>query len=146
MTSKSAEEKPPSTILLSACTSNDCRIELGFPPADLFPNRKNGLHWAATYKIKKEYREAAFWLTKQQAMNWKHSGGDVALVLIFEMPDKRHRDADNCLAAAKAGLDGMAEALGVNDRNFQPIMVFRLAGKKPGKLIVGITQSYNFVL
>jgi crossover junction endodeoxyribonuclease RusA len=143
---KEEEESQPSTISLNACTSNDCKIELDFPPASLFPNRKNGSHWATTHKTKKEYREASFWLTKQQAANWKHAGGDVALVLIFNMPDKRHRDADNCLAAAKAGLDGLAEALGIDDRHFQPIMVYRLAGSKPGKLIVGIAQSFNFVL
>ena len=146
MTSENAEVKPPSTISLSECTSNDCRIELEFPSASLFPNRKNGLHWAVTQKTKKEYRDSAFWLTKQQATNWTHAGGDVALVLIFEMPDKRQRDADNCLAAAKAGLDGMADALGIDDRHFQPVMVFRLSGKKPGKLIVGVAQSFNFVL
>jgi hypothetical protein len=52
------------------------------------------------------------------------------------MPDKRMRDADNCLAAAKAALDGLADALQVNDRNFQPIVVYRELGAKPGKLIV----------
>jgi crossover junction endodeoxyribonuclease RusA len=51
------------------------------------------------------------------------------------MPDKRHRDADNCLAAAKAGLDGMADALGVNDRHFQPITIFRIAGATEKLLI-----------
>jgi crossover junction endodeoxyribonuclease RusA len=146
MTLKNAEESQLSTISLSACTSNDCRIELEFPPASLFPNRKNGLHWAVTHKTKKEYRDSAFWLTKQQAAGWTYAGGDIALALIFCMPDKRHRDADNCLAAAKAGLDGMADALGIDDRRFQPVMVFRLADKKPGKLIVGIAQSFNFVL
>jgi crossover junction endodeoxyribonuclease RusA len=51
------------------------------------------------------------------------------------MLDKRHRDADNCLAAAKAGLDGMADALGVNDRHFQPITIFRIAGASKKLLI-----------
>jgi crossover junction endodeoxyribonuclease RusA len=51
------------------------------------------------------------------------------------MPDKRHRDADNCLAAAKAGLDGMADALGVNDRHFQPITIYRIAGPSQKRLV-----------
>jgi crossover junction endodeoxyribonuclease RusA len=52
------------------------------------------------------------------------------------MPDKRHRDADNCLAASKAGLDGVADALIVDDKRFQPITIYRVSGEKPGSLIV----------
>jgi crossover junction endodeoxyribonuclease RusA len=87
------------------------------------------------HKSKTEYREACYWLTKQQAGGWKHGQGDLHLTLTFLMPDKRHRDADNCLAAAKAGLDGMADALGVNDRHFQPITIYRIAGAERGLLI-----------
>jgi crossover junction endodeoxyribonuclease RusA len=114
------------------------QIILDFPPADLFPNRSKGKHWAVMHKSKATYRESSYWATKQQAGGWKHAGGDLHLTLTFHMPDKRHRDADNCLAAAKAGLDGMADALGVNDSQFQPVVIFREYGKKPGKMIVDI--------
>jgi crossover junction endodeoxyribonuclease RusA len=62
------------------------------------------------------------------------------LTITFEMPDKRKRDADNCLAAAKGALDGLADALFVNDQLFQPILIYRMEGKKPGKLLVEIEQ------
>lgn len=117
------------------------KIELDFPPASLFPNRAKGKHWGVTHGAKVKYREDSVWLTKQQMGGWKHKGGDLELVTSFHMPDKRRRDADNCLAAAKAGLDGMAEALGVNDRHFQPITIFRHHGDKPGKLIVEIKEQ-----
>ena len=110
-------------------------IILDFPPADLFPNRSKGKHWAVMQKSKTTYRESSYWTTKQQMQGWKHSGGDLHLTLTFLMTDKRHRDADNCLAAAKAGLDGMADALGVNDRHFQPITIFRIAGASEKRLI-----------
>lgn len=32
-------------------------------------------------------------------------------------------DLDNCLAALKSGLDGMADGLKVNDRMFRPITI-----------------------
>ena len=111
-------------------------IVLDFPPRDLFPNRASGKHWASLYKIKSDYRESSTWLAKSQLGNWKHNGNPIKLTLIFEMPDKRWRDADNCLAAAKAGMDGLADALMVNDRTFNPIQVVRMLGKKPGKLII----------
>ncbi len=111
------------------------QIILDFPPADLFPNRSKGKHWAVMHKSKTTYRESSYWATKQQAGGWKHGGGDLHLTLTFHMPDKRHRDADNCLAAAKAGLDGMADALGVNDRHFQPITIYRIAGASEKRLV-----------
>jgi crossover junction endodeoxyribonuclease RusA len=110
-------------------------IELDFPPPTLFPNRSKGKHWGVTHADKVKYREDSFWLTKQKMGEWIHAGGDLHLTLTFFMPDKRHRDADNCLAAAKAGLDGMADALGVNDRHFQPITIYRIAGLSKKRLV-----------
>jgi Holliday junction resolvase RusA-like endonuclease len=47
----------------------------------------------------------------------------------------------DCLAAAKGALDGLADALFVNDQLFQPILIYRQEGKKPGKLIVEIEEQ-----
>jgi len=115
------------------------KIELDFPPASLFPNRSRGKHWAVTHKDKTLYRDNSSWLTKyQMRRDWVAPGGNIRLEVTFVMPDKRLRDADNCLAAAKAGFDGMADALNVNDRQFQPIVIYRVSGEKPGKMIVEI--------
>jgi len=115
-------------------------IELDFPPMDLFPNRAKGRHWAALHATKKAYRENSGWLAKHQIRNWTPTADNIALTLTFEMPDRRMRDADNCLAAAKAGLDGLADALQVNDHQFQPIIIHRKLGSKPGRLVVQIGQ------
>ena len=116
------------------------RVELDFPPAELFPNRAKGTHWGKLYQLRSDYREGSTWLAKHQLKDWKHAGGDIKLTITFEMPDKRKRDADNCLAAAKGALDGLADAMFVNDQFFQPILIYRNAGTKPGKLIVEIEQ------
>lgn len=42
--------------------------------------------------------------------------------LTFYPPCKRNRDRDNLLAAMKSGLDGLADAMNVNDRRFVPIV------------------------
>lgn len=115
------------------------RIELDFPPAELFPNRSKGAHWTKTHTARHNYREISGWSTKHQMKDWKPTKEKISLKVTFVMPDKRLRDTDNCLAAAKAGLDGMADALGVNDRQFNPVIVYREHGDKPGKMIVELT-------
>jgi crossover junction endodeoxyribonuclease RusA len=44
--------------------------------------------------------------------------GPIHLDIEFMPPNKRAHDLDNCLAAMKAGLDGIADAWGVNDQRF----------------------------
>ena len=116
-----AEDKPLVTTSSSECKTSVLRVELDFPPAELFPNRAKGIHWGKLYKLRSDYRETCTWLAKHQLKGWKHQGGNIQLTITFEMPDKRKRDADNCLAAAKGALDGLADALFVNDQFFQPI-------------------------
>lgn len=112
------------------------KIELDFPPSELFPNRAKGTHWAKLYQVRSDYRENSTFLAKHQIKDWKHNGWNIRLKLTFQMPDKRLRDSDNCLAAAKAALDGLADALMINDKFFEPIEIHRELGTKPGKLIV----------
>ena len=120
------------------------RIELNFPSAELFPNRAKGRHWSATYEHKTRERNEAYLLTKQakNKAKWEWNEKQIEIHLTFEMPDKRHRDIDNCLVASKRALDGVAEALGVDDKFFNPLCIFREQGEKPGKLIIEI-WSYS---
>jgi len=140
MTSQNAEDKPLVTTSSNECKTSVIRVELDFPPAELFPNRAKGTHWGKLYKLRSDYRDSSTWLAKHQLKGWKHKGENIKLTITFDMPDKRKRDADNCLAAAKGALDGLADAMFVNDQCFQPILIYRIAGAKPGKLIVEIEQ------
>ena len=117
------------------------KVELPFPPSELFPNRMKGRAWASLYKIKGKCRETGFYLTKQEKRNWTWNGGNIKIKLMYVMPDKRLRDIDNCLAASKSLLDGLADALQVNDRFFKPIELNWEYGDKPGKIIVEIEQD-----
>jgi crossover junction endodeoxyribonuclease RusA len=116
-------------------------IHLAFPSPDLFPNRSKGKHWAATYKAKTEAVTSSYILTRAQTRGWEPTDKDLSVTVTFLMPDKRKRDADNCLAAAKSALDGIAQALKVDDFQFQPVKVFRRFGTKPGALIVEIDRG-----
>jgi crossover junction endodeoxyribonuclease RusA len=126
--------------LSDAWRPNAVSIKLPFPPAGLFPNRASGKHWTSTFKIKQAYKEDCYLLTLASVRDFVITG-DIRVTLIYVMPDKRHRDVDNCLAASKAGLDGMADALKVDDKMFQPVTVYRIPGVKPGCLIVQLETS-----
>ena len=140
MTSQNVEGNQPVTTSFNECKRSVLRVELDFPPSELFPNKAKGTHWGKLYKIRSDYREGSTWLAKHQIKGWKHHGGQIKLTITFDMPDKRKRDADNCLAAAKGALDGLADALFVNDQLFQPILIFRVEGIKPGRLIVELEE------
>ena len=115
-------------------------VKLPFPAPELFPNRKNGKHWTATSAIKTAQNLEAWACTKDamSAAGLQEWPEHIPLSLVFAMPDKRHRDMDNCLAASKAILDGMAEALAVNDKRFKPVLIDWVHGDKQGALIAAV--------
>lgn len=88
---------------------------LPFPPKELSPNKR--LHWAQLSNAKKSYRAQCYYLARH-LHGFYEKDAKLGISLIFFPPDKRHRDDDNMEAAFKAGRDGVAEALGVNDRFF----------------------------
>ncbi len=121
-------------------------IKLPFPAKELFPNKKNGKHWSATLSVKHSQKLEAFKRTAaavrkdfeitQNKKEWPL--GDVPLSLVYLTPDKRKRDADNMLAASKAMIDGMAQALGIDDSRFRPILVDWVQGPKEGGLLAAV--------
>ena len=113
-------------------------IKLQFPPSELMPNRKNGKHWGSTHDIKTGSREAAHKATKSVIDTWKEPEGNIPLSLLFLSPDKRKRDLDNLLAASKAALDGIAQALGVDDKRFKPILIDEVYSGGLGGTVVAI--------
>ena len=99
-------------------------IILPFPDPSLMPNRKNGSHWAKTNAIKKKAISDAFYITKSsKPINIKNG-----LQITFYTPTKHRRDNDNLLAAMKPYLDGFAQAIGVDDANFNPLVIKRIDG------------------
>lgn len=89
-------------------------IVLPWPPKELNPNSR--VHWAVLAKAKKAYRSLCFSLAKAGGLTKVKEKTN--LDITFYKPDKRHRDLDNMLASMKSGLDGLADALEVNDKHF----------------------------
>lgn len=119
-------------------------IDLPFPNPKLNPNRSKGVHWAATSALRKSARTAAYTVTRVTALGtpWycveRRKSDTVPLVITFIQPDRRHRDRDNLLAACKPALDGVAEALEINDAQFDPVTIRREYGPKPGAVRIEI--------
>jgi len=89
------------------------QVQLPWMPKELSPNSR--VHYMKAAKIKSQYKLACFGFSKAALQPFQ---GNVLLSITFHPPDKRKRDLDNMLAALKAGLDGLSEAIGVNDYNF----------------------------
>ena len=87
---------------------------LPWPPAECSPNAR--VHWSKKSRAAKAYRSACHLLAKQAGI--KAPEGEALLLLEFVPPDRRRRDDDNLLAMFKAGRDGLADALGIDDNVF----------------------------
>jgi crossover junction endodeoxyribonuclease RusA len=107
-------------------------VKLPWPPKELSPN--STLHWSKKAKKKKEYRTACWALTLEAKLSAPGGEGKIPVEITFYPPDKRHRDADNMVASIKAGLDGLADALKVNDKRFLP--TFKFAEEVLGMVVI----------
>ena len=90
-------------------------ITLPWPPSALSPNRRQ--HWSQLAKAKKAYREVCGWQAKAQGVG-RIEAERLHVRLLFVPPNRRAHDLDNCLARMKAGLDGLADVIGVDDRHW----------------------------
>jgi len=91
-------------------------IMLPWPPRELSPNAR--CHWAVKGRQTKLYRTTAMVLAKH-CCNPRIPEGPLYLWVTFFPPDRRRRDDDNVFAGFKAGRDGIAQALGIDDNRFR---------------------------
>jgi crossover junction endodeoxyribonuclease RusA len=76
------------------------------------------VHWRTLAKAKKRYRTTCYVLAGIHRIGASSGPGRFVVHLEFAPPSRRRHDVDNCVAATKAGLDGIADALGVDDSRF----------------------------
>lgn len=114
-------------------------VTLPWPDKRLSPNAR--LHWSkvpkaqaradgakAAYAAMGGCREVRAAVAKMDL---------IPLKVTFYPPDRRHRDEDNLIASLKAYRDGIADALGVNDRKFRSL--YFIAGpEKPARVEVSV--------
>lgn len=93
-------------------------VRLPWPPKELSPNSR--AHWRKVHKAKKVMRTSAHILALEAKMR-APAEGDIVIQLTMHPPVRRGHDRDNSLARCKALLDGIADALRVNDKRFKPL-------------------------
>lgn len=109
-------------------------IELVWPPSILSGHAKGNLRWAKICATK-QHREWAR-LATLEVMPPVPGAGDIPIRFTFVPPDNRG-DRTNFPNRLKPAIDGIAEALGVNDKRFLPSYAFRTP-EKPGRIIVEV--------
>jgi crossover junction endodeoxyribonuclease RusA len=73
-------------------------------------------------KAKKAYRMKC-WATVGTHLNRIIGDGPLMLELTFYRPTRRSYDRDNLLARMKSGLDGVCDALHIDDKRFTTVVV-----------------------
>ena len=109
-------------------------VVFGWPPKELSPNSR--VHWAKKSKIVKQYRQAC-WALAMEAKLVIPADEKIKIHITFYPPDRRHRDYDNMISSVKAAIDGLADALKVNDKRFLPSFTFTDEVKGMVKIKVG---------
>lgn len=118
----------------------ELELVLPWPSKDLSPNAR--IHWARRATAAKAARHEAYLLAV--AAGWpslKFAEGRIHLWIDFFPPTRRMPDDDNMLARCKGYRDGIADALGVDDRVFVSHPFVRNEPRKGGEVHIRITAG-----
>lgn len=109
-------------------------------PADraLSPNAR--CHWSVKARAKKKLR--ASWAFEAMRQGLRQSAAEqLELEIVFMHPDRRRRDLDNSVSGIKAGLDGLADVLKVDDSKWSLRIAKDVAPKGvPAHVLVHIKE------
>lgn len=112
-------------------------IELPYPVKILWPNgRTRNLKWRAA-EVKKA-RTMAGWAAKAARIRLADSPIPVHIE-VRPLSRGPAPDKDACVSAAKAYLDGIADALGINDRHFAAPTV-SISDERTGQFIITVGE------
>lgn len=114
------------------------RVDLPFPSKDLWPNGR--AHWAAKAKAAKSHRAWADLATIEALAEGTvdvHQRPIPIKIIVHGKPKGRLPDRDNCVAAAKSLIDGIAQRLGVNDIAFAAPTV-EFASPREGRFVIEV--------
>lgn len=115
-------------------------VELGWPAKQLSPNVST--HPMVLHRFKKAAKNEAYWATRiVRPFDWASDGPFSVHLTAYPPKAWRTGDDDNLVARVKAHLDGIAQALEVNDRLFQAPTVRWADRTERGKLVITIREA-----
>lgn len=106
-----------------------------YPSPKLSPNARG--HWSKSAPAKKSYRHECATECRRQGVG--KLSGPIHATITFHPPDKRRRDLDNMLSSFKSGIDGIVDAIGVDDSEWT-ITISKGEPVKGGRVVVGIVE------
>lgn len=112
-------------------------VVLDWPPACLSPNSR--VDRRAATSARRGYRWTAKVLCIEAGLRQLDAPG-LHVTLVFHPPDRRKRDLDNMLAAIKSGLDGIADATGIDDSRWG-LTLLRGGPRSPAHVRVRLDES-----
>ena len=116
------------------------KIVLPWPHKSLSPNART--HHMALAAEKRRARIAAFWIASEAMPRGYVAPSSPHVSLTFFPPDNRLRDLDNMLSSMKAALDGVAEAIRVDDSAWS-MSIRRGERVKDGCVVVTVTDGIH---
>ena len=96
-------------------------VTLPWPVKEVWPNYRQSHHWRKYWKQVKQQRMGAFYLAAEQIGRQtvpRDRDGDWSVHLDIYPPNLRRRDEDGMTGALKSAIDGIADALRVDDSRF----------------------------
>lgn len=114
-------------------------VVLPWPDKRVSPNYRQSHHWRSYAPAVKAQRDMAHQLTLAAIMPTRPTfdAERIPVEVNFYPPDRRNRDEDGMIGSAKSALDGIADALRVDDKRFKALYFFH-APAKPGRIEVRI--------
>jgi crossover junction endodeoxyribonuclease RusA len=112
-------------------------FDLPFPAKAIWPNGRS--HWAEKARAVKSARQAAWAAALAAGVKSLPLGYPFAIAVTVHPKTRNAIDRDNCVAALKSYLDGLADALGVDDRTFETPTISFGEPVKGGRMILTVS-------
>ena len=110
-----------------------------WPPRELSPNSRP--HYMARARATRTYRTACYWEAFAAGIKPNeeiYAEAPIGIHLEFVPPTRRTYDVGNCVAWVKAGLDGLADAMGIDDKWFR--LSQNVCDKRIGGMVIVTIQ------
>lgn len=115
-------------------------IEVSWPAKQLSPNNK--VHHMVKHRFAKAAKTEAGWATKMvRPFHWGADGPFDIHVTAYPPKNWNTGDNDNLIARLKHHFDGIAEVLGVNDKQFNAPTVKWADKTEHGKIVIRVGEA-----